>query len=335
MTPLSPHEQVIDMMFGAILSNALVSIGELGVADAIPAEQTRSIEDIAAATGCHERALYRTLRYLASNGVFHEHDDRCFEHTALSLILRSDHPQSVLPVICLSQRLHVAHPHFLHSLRTEQSALESAWGEPMFSYLAKRPDDAAVFDAGMPALHGDETAPMLDAYDFSAIDTLMDVGGGGGTLIAETLRRHSGMRGILFDLDHVVERARPYLVDQGVADRCETCSGSFFEEVPSGADAIVMRHIVHDFLDDDAEQIMSNCRSALPGDGRVLVVEAVVPHGNEPSPAKLMDMGMMLYPGGMERTVDEFSTLFEASGFEMTSVTPTASMVSVIEGRPV
>jgi hypothetical protein len=141
------------------------------------------------------------------------------------------------------------------------------------------------------------------------------------------------MRGMLFDLDHVVERAKPYLAEQGVIDRCEVCAGDFFVAVPSGADTIVMRHIVHDFLGDAAVRILSNCRAALPDGGRVLLVEAVVPPGNEPSPAKIMDVAMMLSPGGMERTVDEYRALFAASGFELTSVTPTASMVSVVEGR--
>ena len=146
---------------------------------------------------------------------------------------------------------------------------------------------------------------MLDAYDFSNVATLMDVGGGGGTLIAATLQRHASMRGVLFDLDHVVDRARTHLVQCGVDDRCDVVGGNFFESVPTGADAIVMRHIVHDYLDEDAVRILSNCHAALPNNGRILLVEAVIPPGNDPSPSKVMDMAMMLYPGGMERTADE------------------------------
>ncbi len=333
----SESEQVIQMMFGAILSNAIASVGEMGVADSIAADGSASIDELAAAatTGCHPRALYRTMRYLASNGVFLELDSQRFGHTPLSLTLRSDHPQSILPIVRLVQRLHVAHPHFIHSLRTGESALTEAYGEPLFSYLAKHPDDAAIFDAGMPALHGNETGPMLDAYDFSNVATLMDVGGGGGTLIAATLQRHASMRGVLFDLDHVVDRARTHLVQCGVDDRCDVVGGNFFESVPTGADAIVMRHIVHDYLDEDAVRILTNCHAALPNNGRILLVEAVIPPGNDPSPSKVMDMAMMLYPGGMERTADEYATLFHASGFELAGVTPTSSMVSVIEGHPI
>ena len=334
MPSTSAPQQVTELAMASIVSDTLVNVGELGVADIVAPDRPTPIGEIARATECNERALYRALRLLASCGIFRELDDRRFEHTDMSCTLRSDHPESLLPIVRLMQRLRLAHPHLLHSLRTERSAMEAALGEPLFSYLSKHPDMAAIFDAGMPSLHGNETTPMLDAYDFASVTTLMDLGGGGGTLLAETLTRHPHMRGVLFDLDHVVERAVPYLAAQGLEERCRVQAGDFFERVPPGADTILMRHILHDFPDDAAARILSNCRAALPVDGSVLVVEAVVPPGNGPSPAKVMDIAMLLYPGGMERTVEEFRTLLGAAGFELTSVTPTTSMVSVIEGRP-
>jgi predicted O-methyltransferase YrrM len=153
-------------------------------------------------------------------------------------------------------------------------------------------------------------------------------------LIAAALQRHPDMAGILFDLDHVIERARSNLQQAGVEHRCQLVAGSFFESVPEGADAYLMRHIIHDWSDEESVKILHNCRERVSDNGRVLIVEAIVPEGNDPSPAKEMDMAMLLYPGGMERTETEYQTLLHSAGFELAGVTPTTSMVSVLEGRP-
>jgi len=191
-----------------------------------------------------------------------------------------------------------------------------------------------LLDAGMSSFHGYETAAMLDAYDFSGVKTLADIGGGNGSLLTGALKRYPAMRGILFDLGHVVGRAQTNLRAAGLAERCEVIEGSFFETVPSGADAYLFRHIIHDWTDEQSLQILGHCRRAIPSDGRLLLVECVVPAGNDPSASKDFDITMMTFPGGMERTEPEFKALLDQAGFALTSVTPTSTMVSVVEARP-
>jgi cyclopropane fatty-acyl-phospholipid synthase-like methyltransferase len=184
-------------------------------------------------------------------------------------------------------------------------------------------------------MHGYETAAMIDAYDFGAVRVLADIGGGNGSLIGAVLQRYPKMRGILFDLGHVVGRARENLKKYGVADRCQMIEDSFFETVPAGADAYLFRHIIHDWTDEQSVQILSHCRKVIPEDGRLLLVECVVPEGNEPSLSKDFDMTMLTFPGGVERTESEFRSLFKQASFELASVTPTTTMVSVVEGKPI
>ncbi len=208
-------------------------------------------------------------------------------------------------------------------------------GKPVFEYLGEHPDQAAVFDTAMTAIHGPEGPAMLEAYDFSGVSTLADIGGGNGSLLASALEKYPEMKGIHFDLGHVSERAAATFEASGVAERCNMVSGSFFESFPEGADAYLMRHIIHDWNDDQCTQILKNCRAVIPDDGRLLVVEPVIPPGNDPAVGKNMDMVMMLTPGGLERTEQEYRELYAAAGFELTGVTPTPSPVSVIQGKPI
>jgi 16S rRNA G1207 methylase RsmC len=175
---------------------------------------------------------------------------------------------------------------------------------------------------------------MLDAYDFSAVRVLADIGGGNGSLIAATLQRYPKLRGLLFELDHVIRRTRESLKAYGVEDRCFLIKGNFFESLPSGADTYLFRHIIHDWSDEQSIQILSNCRKVIPNNGRLLIVEAVVPTGNESSLAKDFDMVMLVLPGGIERTEEEYKVLLEQAGFQLSSVTPTTSVVSIVEGKP-
>ena len=175
---------------------------------------------------------------------------------------------------------------------------------------------------------------MLDAYDFSGIGVLADIGGGNGSTLVGVLGRYPEMRGILFDLPGVVERARAEIEAAGLADRCEVVGGSFFEAVPGGADAYLLRHIIHDWDDEKAAAILRNVRRAMGEGARLLVVEGVIPPGNEPSFGKLLDLTMLVIPGGLERTEEEYRRLYEAAGFRLTRIVPTAAEVSVIEGEP-
>jgi hypothetical protein len=174
---------------------------------------------------------------------------------------------------------------------------------------------------------------VLDAYDFSGIRVLADVGGGNASNLIATLRKYPEMQGLLFDLPHVAERARQHIAEAGLEDRCRVVGGNFFESVPEGADAYMMRHIIHDWTDEQSTTILRHCHAAMPPDGRLLLVESVIPPGNDPFPAKLLDLTMLAIPGGKERSEDEYRVLLEGAGFELTQIVPTSTIMSVIEAR--
>jgi len=331
---LPETERLTELIAAAALSHAICSIAELGVADQIEAGTPQPVERLAKATGTHERSLYRVLRYMASHGIFRETENRQFDHTPLSAVLRSGAPNSFRSAGRLFHSLRSAWPCLHHSLLTGKPGFEEAYGRPIFEYVGALSQLPAIFDAGMTSFHGHETAAMLEAYDFSGVETLADIGGGNGSQICAVLSRYPNMRGILFDLGHVVARAKERLDAEGLGDRCSVVEGSFFESVPTGADAYVLRHVIHDWTDEQSIQILKNVRKAVPANGRVLIVEFSVPPGNQPGLGKDVDMFMLVFPGGLERTEAEYSCLLEQTGFRLSKVTPTASAVSVVEGRP-
>lgn len=214
-------------------------------------------------------------------------------------------------------------------------AFEQVYGSPVFDFLSRHPEEAALFDETMVGVHGRETAAMIDAYDFSEIGVLADIGGGNASLLTEVLRKYPKMRAILFDLPNVVERAKAKIEAAGLADRCQIVGGNFFESVPSGADAYLLRHIIHDWDDEKSIRILKNIHKATKKDGRLLLVESVIPPGNEPSFGKLLDLAMLVIPGGEERTEEEYRTLYEAAGFRLTRIVPTEAEVGVIEGKKI
>lgn len=327
-------EQLNAMFMAAAQSRALSTAAELGVADHITQGSPKSVGYLARATGAHERSLYRMLRFLASHGLFQETSNGEFDHTPLSAALRSDAEGSYRAAAQLFHHVFAGWDGLDHAVRTGQPGFTKVYGKHVFEYAGEHPEVAALFDTGMTCIHGYETTAMLEAYDFSAVRVLADIGGGNGSLIAAVLQRYPAMHGILFDLGHVVGRARNNVKASGIADRCQVIEGSFFETIPGGADAYLFRHIIHDWTDEQSAAFLSRCRKAMPANGKLLLVECVVPTGNAPSISKDFDMTMMTFPGGIERTEAEFRALLEKSGFKLTSVTPTTTMISIIEGKP-
>jgi hypothetical protein len=332
---LSPQDQLVRLASGYWHTQAVYVAAKLGIADELK-DGPKSAEALASATGANPRALYRLLRALASVGIFAEDDQRRFALTPMAECLRSGVPGSVRSLaIIRGEWQYEAWGQLLHSIRTGQCAFEKIYGTPLFDYLSANPEKGKLFDEAMTGVHGRETAAMLDAYDFSGIGVLADVGGGNGEVITSILKRYPSMRGILFDQPSVIERARANLQAAGLADRCEAKAGSFFESVPSGADAYFLRHIIHVWDDEKSVTILRNCRSAMGPRGKLLLAEGLVPPGNEPSLSKFFDLAMMVLPGGMERTEDEYRRLFAASGFSLKRIVPTTTWISVIEGEPV
>ena len=249
-------------------------------------------------------------------------------------LLRSDHAESLAGYARFSAHDSTWRPwgQLGYSVKTGMPAFDHVFGAPIFEYFSGNPEVAAVFDDAMTSISATEARATADAYDFKGIDTLMDVAGGHGLMLATVLRRHKKMRGVLFDLPHVAAGAAATFTRAGITGRVRIESGDFFKELPSGADAIIMKHIVHDWDDDSATRILQACHRALGPRGKVLIVDPVVPPGNGPHYGKLLDLEMLvLTPRGRERTKTEFGTLLRGGGFRLSRVIPTESPLSIVE----
>ncbi len=299
--------------------------------------------------------MYRLLRALASVGIFSEGPPRQFSLTPLAEPLQTNVPHSKRALALMSgDEQFRAWSEIVYSIQTGKKAFDKVFGKPIFDYLGEHLDKAQIFDAAMVGIHGRESNAVLQAYDFSGINTVVDIGGGNGSQLIALLQAHPTMRGILFDLPHVIERAKAPIAAAGLADRCQLVSGSFFDAdafsglpLPlgegrgegspgcatgdTGRVAFFMRHIIHDWNDEKSLTILRNCHRAMPAGGRLLVVESVIPPGNEPFGGKFLDLVMLLIPGGKERTEDEYRALFAQAGFELSRIVATGSEVSVIE----
>lgn len=333
MTEASPQQQLDRMITGYWISQAIYAAAKFGIADHLH-DGPKSVEQLAAATSTNPDALYRLLRALASVGIFAEGEPRQFSLTPLAEPLQSDVPGSKRALALMSgDEQFRTWAEIEYSIQTGKIAFDKAFGKPIFEYLGENPDKARIFDAAMVDVHGRESDVVLGAYDFTQVGVLADIGGGNGSQISRILEKHDGLKGILFDLPHVVERAEKPIESAGLADRCQLVGGSFFESVPGGADVYVMRHIIHDWDDEKSETILRNCHQAMSSDAKLLIVESVIPPGNEPFGGKFLDLVMLLIPGGKERTADEYRALLAKTGFELTQIIPTGSEVSIIEAK--
>jgi hypothetical protein len=333
MNNLTPQEELSRLISGYQQSQAIHVAAKLKIADLL-ADGPCTVDDLAEATGAHAPSLYRLLRTLAGMGIFVEDEERRFGLTPLAEPLRSDTPNSqwAYAVMMGEEHYHVWGDLFF-AVETGQNAFERIYGMPIFEFLSENPEKGRIFDAAMTSIHGRETLPLLDAYDFSDIELLADIGGGNGSVLTAVLQRYPQLRGLLFDLRPVIERSRWNLRGAGLVERCQLVTGDFFQAVPSGADAYLLRHIIHDWNDEKAVLILRNVRRAMKADGRLLVLETVLPPGNQPSPARFLDLTMMLLPGGQERTEEDYHRLFADAGFRLTRIIPTSSTISVIEGE--
>ncbi|QDT44465.1 Multifunctional cyclase-dehydratase-3-O-methyl transferase TcmN [Gimesia alba] len=332
MTETAPHQQLDQMITGYWSSQAIYAAASLGIADLL-AEGPQTAEQLATATETNAGALYRLLRALASVDIFIENEQKEFALTPLAEYLRSDVPGSKRALAMMTGDEHFqAWGEILYSIRTGKTSFDKVFEKPFFEYLPEHPDKAQIFDKAMTGIHGRETDVILQSYDFSEMKTLLDIGGGNGSNITSILHKYPEMKGTLFDLPHVVERAQPHIEQSGLGDRCGLIGGSFFESVPQGADVYFMRHIIHDWDDEKSLTILRNCRAAMPENSKLLIVESVIPAGNDPFAGKFLDLVMLLIPGGKERTAEEYQSLLEQAGFKLTRIIPTESELSIIEG---
>jgi len=321
--------QMNQLIRGYWTTQAIFVAAELRIADLL-ADGPKLPEELGREAGVRGDMIYRLLRALASVGIFAEDDGGRFALTPLADTLRGESGQRAYARLH-GQEFYQSWAKMLDAVRTGDAGFKLAFEMPAFEYFSKHPERGAVFDGAMTGHHGAEADPMLDAYDFSVFRELVDVGGGNGSLLMAILKRHRGMRGVLFDLPRVVERAGPAIESAFLGDRCRIAGGSFLESVPGGADAYLLRHVVHDWRDDDAVTMLRNCNAAMEPGGKVLIVEIVVPAGNDPSFAKWMDLMMVTY-GGKERSEKQYRELFSAAGLQLTRIVPTRAGISIIEG---
>lgn len=317
-------EALLGLVWGYRLSQAVYVAARLGLPDHIAAGVRRA-DELARATGTHGESLYRLLRALAGAGVLEEIEPRCFALTAVGEPLRSDVAGSLRDAVVMLLADWKWRPwgHLLDTVRTGNTAFERVHGAPVFDYVATHPEAAASFDAAMTSLSAAQAPAITRACDLAGVREIVDVGGGQGTVIASLLRRHAALRGVLFDLPHVIPDARALLDREGLARRCRLVGGSFFDSVPEGADACLLRDILHDWDDARAAAILRNCRAALPSNGRLILVERVVsPDLRAALPVLLADLEMLVNIGGRERTEEELCSLLEDCRFSWVACRP-------------
>ena len=322
----------LQLATGNWVTQMLHVAAELGVADQLAAGE-RSVEELAPAVGADPDSLFRLLRGLAGLGVFSETAPRRFALTPLAELLRSDHPGSQRQFVrMLGGEHYEAWGDLLHSVRTGENAFPHRYGAPVFAWYAQNPERGAIFDGAMTDFSRVEIEALLAVYGFEGITHLVDLGGGHGALLHAVLRRHGHLRGTLVDQPAVVASAT---VPPELQGRLSVEGGNFFEAVPSGGDAYLLKHILHDWGDDACLTILRLIREALPPGGRVLILEQVLPPGNDPSPSKLLDLNMLVMTeGGRERTPEEYARLLERAGLRLAAIHPTPSPISVVEALP-
>jgi hypothetical protein len=328
-----PPIAMLQLISGFWIARGIYIVAKLGIADLIK-EGPKTGEELARATEAHAPSLFRVLRALASVGLLTQDDQNRFGSTPLLETLRSDVPGSLraFAMTELGEEHYPAWGELLHSVRTGGIAFDHAFGMDVWKYFAQHPENAKIFNDAMSGMTAQANDAILAGYDFPGINTLVDVGGGHGGLITSILQRHPQIRGILFDSPQVIEGAKTLVDGSGVADRCQLIGGNFFESVPAGGDAIILKWIIHDWNDEQSVAILKNCHRSLPAGGKLILVEAVVPPGNALHFAKFIDLNMLVMTGGRERTEDEFRDLYDLAGFRLTRIVPTESPFSVIEG---
>ena len=325
--------QLLRLVLGLFVSRALAVAAELNVADLLK-EGPLSLQELAARTGSNPDALYRMLRALAAVGVFEARADRCFANNELSTPLRADVPRSVRANALWFSDVSgwTAWGRLDHSVRTGKPAFEEAFGTDLFTWLEGHASSFTAFQQAMTGLSSASGSAVAAAYDFSTVSELVDVGGGQGTLLSLIIDHVPGLKGILFDRPEVIQSAGDVLKAAGHAGQIQVIAGDFFESVPTGADAYIMKHILHDWDDDHCIRLLSNCRQAMAPGGRVLIVDFVLSEGPESIITQLIDLEMLVMTrGGRERTEQEYSSLLASAGLDLTRLIPTQSPVSVLE----
>ncbi len=328
------HAGIFQLLNGICVAGAIAGLAQLAIPDLVE-HGPKSADELAREVGADPRALYRLMRATASVGVLSEGPDGKFSETPMSAVLRSNANPSLRGfAIMHGTEWHARGWAKLdYCVKTGKQAIEEVYGVPIFQFFEQHPEESQLFNQAMSDLSMLDSPAVAEAYSFSGIHSLVDVGGGHGLLLATILARNPHLKGTLYEVPHVVEGARNGPL-KPVMDRCTLASGDMFSSVPAGADAYIMKHIIHDWPDDVCIEILKACRKAVNPGGKLLVVDNVILPGNDFAPGKFLDIQMLIFPGGRERTEKEFRDLFAAAGWRLTRVIPTAVPESIVEGVP-
>jgi len=328
------HVRIFELLSGVFAAGAVTCLARLGVPDLVE-KGPKSAEELASLIGAQPDALYRLMRATASVGVLSEGADGKFSETPMSAVLRSNGTPSLRGfAIMTGTEWHArGWAHLEYCVRTGCQAPENIFGAPMFQFLEQNPEQGKIFNQAMSDLSAIDSPAVADAYNFGEIRSIVDVGGGHGLLLATILARNPHMKGTLYDLPHVVAGAKDGPL-KPLMQRCTIASGDMFSSVPAGADAYVMKHILHDWPDEKCIKILKACRKEVNSGGKLLVVDHVIRPGNDFEPGKFLDLQMLIFPSGCERTEKQFSELFAAAGWKLSRIVPTSVPESIVEGIP-
>jgi ubiquinone/menaquinone biosynthesis C-methylase UbiE len=336
MVDTSSSFKMIQLMTGFWLSRAIYVAAKLGIADLIN-EEPKDLGELAKATGSHEPSLYRVLRALASAGIFAEDERGKFALTPLAATLRTDVPGSLRAWVNMQSgdEQFRAWGDLLHSVKTGETAFNHVFGMSVWQYRAQNPEQAKSFDDAMSNQTAMYNTAVLSSYSFSRFEKIVDVGGGDGSLLTTILESNPALKGVVFDLPHVAEKAKQRIDRAGLTERCQVIVGDVFASVPEGGDAYILSRMIQSWDDTRAVEILKNCGRAMVPNGRILIIEGVIHSRNESDINKMFDLTMMALSGGRQRTAIEYQKLLEAAGFTLSQIIPTESVmdVSVIECR--
>ena len=328
--------QMLELLLGTWVSQAIQVASALGIADAL-ADGPLPAATLAERVGADPDGVNRLMRALVSRGVFRRHRDGRYGLNALGETLRTDAAGSMRAAgLFYGSRQQREHwTHLLDAVTTGKPVVESLRGKEFFEYLGDDPEFAELFNNAMTGISDMAVQPVVAGYDFSRYQTIVDVGGGHGRLLAAILAANPAARGVLYDMPEVVAEAPKLLAELGLTDRVGVQGGSFFESVPGGGDAYVMKHIIHDWADEQALTILRNVRAAIKPGASLLLLEFVIPDHDGDFIGKWVDLEMLLVAGGRERTAEQYRALLAQAGFRLTAVVETAAPISVVEAIPV
>jgi len=337
---IPPQMLLYQMGTGHYLSRALGLAAKLGIPDYL-GRGARHYREVAAELGVHPPSLNRVMRLLASAGIFDEQVDGKFSLTPLGELLRSDAPGSMRAALLVfaGEAIQASWAELEYCVKTGQPAFRKLSSDAKNAFDGfSDPQAAGTFDDAMAAFSAQTALAMVPVYDFSKFGKLADIGGGNGALLIGILRENPALKGMVFDQPASAERAAKRIAESGLEARCEAVGGDFFKEVPRGAGAYLLKHVIHDWNDDDAIAILKTCRRAMDGsDAKLLLVEGVYPEQIDQSPesrgAAFNDVNMLVSTGGRQRSEAEFRAIYQGAGFRLTAIVPTAARVCIIEGE--